>query len=144
MPPVGPPQFAVAPLGRCIDRREPPYVPPLLTPEDFAVPTEFPTIGEHRKDKLHLAVGRAIYQWEFVEHNLGELFATLLGDVVPIGALRVYGLTTGFSARQQMLMGLPKLFFITKRTRNCMTNLKESSRYSATRPQGEETILLTA
>ena len=76
---------------------------PLLTPEDFLAPKAIPQDGDRRKDKIHLAVGRAIHQWEVVEHHLGELFGTLLGSPVPIGALRVYGSTTGFNARQQML-----------------------------------------
>jgi hypothetical protein len=83
---------------------------PLLKPEDFAVPP-FPTIGERRKDKLHLAVGRAIHQWEYFEHHLGDLFSTLLGNPAPWGALRVYGTTTGFSARQQMLIQAAEAFF---------------------------------
>lgn len=76
---------------------------PLLTPEEFFPPATIPKDGDRRKDKIHLAVGRAIHQWEYVEHHLGDLFGTLLGSTVPIGALRVYGSTTGFNARQQML-----------------------------------------
>ncbi|HUE10118.1 MAG TPA: hypothetical protein VMQ54_04240 [Steroidobacteraceae bacterium] len=76
---------------------------PQLTPKDFTAPP-IPKIGDRRKNKIHLAAGRAIHQWEVVEHHLGQLFATLLGTAVPIGALRVYGSTTGYSVRQQMLI----------------------------------------
>jgi hypothetical protein len=86
-------------------------VPLLLTPEDFFAPATLPTIGDRRKDRIHLAVGRAIHQWEYVEHHLGELFGTLLGSTVPIGALRVYGSMTGFNARQQMLFTAANALF---------------------------------
>lgn len=85
--------------------------PPVqLTSEDFAVPP-IPNDGDRRKEKIHLAVGRAIHQWEFIEHHLGDLFATLLGTVVPVGAIRVYGSTMGFNVRQQMLMQAAEAFF---------------------------------
>jgi hypothetical protein len=83
---------------------------PQLAPDDFAAPP-IPKMGDRRKDKIHLAAGRAIHQWEVVEHHLGQLFAILLGTVVPIGALRVYGSTTGFSLRQQMLVQAAKALF---------------------------------
>ena len=83
----------------------------LLTSEDFSPPTTIPESGDRKKDKIHLAVGRAIHQWEYVEHHLGELFGTLLGSVVPVGALRVYGSTTGFNARQQMLSTAADVLF---------------------------------
>lgn len=102
-------------LLRCIDRREILSVPPLLTPEDFFPPAIIPTIGERRKDRIHLAVGRAIHQWEYVEHHLGDLFGTLLGSAVPVGALRVYGGTTGFNARQQMLIHAAEALFHFKK-----------------------------
>jgi hypothetical protein len=86
-------------------------VKPLLTSEDFSPPTTIPEGGDRKKDKIHLAVGRAIHQWEYVEHHLGELFGTLLGSVVPVGALRVYGSTTGFNARQQMLSTAADVLF---------------------------------
>ena len=66
---------------------------PLLTPEDFFPPTAIPEDGDWRKDKIHLAVGRAIHQWEYVELHLGELFSTLLmlcpleGDVLIVTRL---------------------------------------------------------
>jgi hypothetical protein len=46
---------------------------------------------------------------------LGDLFGTLLGSTVPIGALRVYGATTGFSARQQMLIHAAEALFHYKK-----------------------------
>ena len=84
---------------------------PLLTPEDFHAPKAIPEVGDRRKEKIHLAVGCAIHQWEVVEHHLGELFGTLLGSAVPIGALRVYGSTTGFNMRQQMLSTAADVLF---------------------------------
>jgi hypothetical protein len=96
-------------LPHCIDPQEHVFVSP-LTPEDFAVPS-IPEIGDRRKDKIHLAAGRAIHQWEYVEHHLGSLFGILLGTVIPMGALRVYGATTGFSVRQQMLMQAAEALF---------------------------------
>jgi hypothetical protein len=86
-------------------------VKPLLTPEDFYPPKVIPEDGDRKKDKIHLAVGRAIHQWEVVEHHLGELFGTLLGSAVPIGALRVYCSTTGFNTRQQMLFTAANVVF---------------------------------
>jgi hypothetical protein len=86
-------------------------VKPLLTPEDFFPPATIPRDGDRRKDKIHLSVGRAIHQWEYVEHHLGELFSALLGSAVPIGALRVYGSTTGYNARQQMLFTAADVVF---------------------------------
>jgi hypothetical protein len=86
-------------------------VKPLLTPEDFLAPKAIPEDGDRRKDKIHLAVGRVIHQWEVVEHHLGELFGTLLGSPAPLGALRVYGSTTGFNARQQMLFTAANVIF---------------------------------
>jgi hypothetical protein len=81
-----------------------------LRPEDFAVPP-LATEGDRRKDKVHLAAGRAIHQWEYIEHHLAQLFSSLLGTVVPVGAIHVYGSTSGFGARQQMLIVAADAFF---------------------------------
>jgi hypothetical protein len=82
-----------------------------LTIEDFKSLTIIPEVGERRKDKIHLAAGRAIHQWEVVEHYLGALFGDLLGTTIPVGALRAYGAMSGFSARQQMLSQAAEAFF---------------------------------
>jgi hypothetical protein len=84
---------------------------PTLTSEDFRRPKEMPTVGDDRKDKIHLAVGRAIHQWEVIEHHLGSLFAVLLGSAVPIGALRAYGAMTGFAMRRQLLLHAGSVMF---------------------------------
>jgi hypothetical protein len=84
---------------------------PTLTSEDFRRPKEMPRIGDDRKDKIHLAVGRAVHQWEVVEHHLGSLFSALLGSSVPIGALRAYGAMTGFGMRQQILLHAASVMF---------------------------------
>ena len=78
-------------------------MPPKLTPKDFD-PTPIPSIGDRRKDRVHLAAGRAIHQWEVVEHHFGSLFGTLLGASVPVGALRAYGAMSAFNMRQQLLL----------------------------------------
>lgn len=82
----------------------------MLTPEDFKIPP-IPPVGERRKDKIHLAAGRAIHQWEVVEFHLGQLFADLLGTTIPVGALRAYGAMSAFNVRQQMLMHAADAFF---------------------------------
>jgi hypothetical protein len=63
---------------------------PTLTSEDFRRPKEMPRIGDDRKDKIHLAVGRAVHQWEVVEHHLGSLFSAAKrgGDRTPTHGLR--------------------------------------------------------
>lgn len=71
--------------------------------EDFAVPAKL-DCGDVDKDAIHLAVGQALHFWEKTEHFLGELYAAVLGAVVPVGALRAYGSVTAFTARQTMLM----------------------------------------
>jgi hypothetical protein len=73
-----------------------------LTRKDFDVPPE-PFNGDREKDDIHLAVGRALHTWEVVEHYLGTLYSTVLGAVVPVGALRAYGSISAFNVRQNML-----------------------------------------
>ncbi len=70
--------------------------------KDFAIPPIPPT-GDRRKDKIHLAAGRAAHQWEVVEHHLGGIFSILLGTKVPIAALRAYGTVNSFQNRKAML-----------------------------------------
>jgi hypothetical protein len=98
-------------LARHIDPREFFSVFPTLTSEDFRRPKEKRTNGDDRKDKIHLAVGRAIHHWEVVEHHLGGLFQSLLGTSVPMGAMRAYGAMTGFAMRQQMLLHASSVMF---------------------------------
>jgi hypothetical protein len=70
--------------------------------KDFAIPPIPPT-GDRRKDKIHLAAGRAAHQWEIVEHHLGGIFSIILGTKVPIAALRAYGTVNSFQNRKTML-----------------------------------------
>ena len=55
-------------------------------------------------DAIHLAVGQALSRWEKAEHFLGELYAAVVGAVVPVGALRAYGSVSAFNNRQTVLI----------------------------------------
>lgn len=70
--------------------------------DDFAIPPKADR-GDVDRDAIHLAVGQALHHWEKVEHFFGELYAAVLGAVVPVGALRAYGSVSAFSNRQTML-----------------------------------------
>lgn len=70
--------------------------------EDFSVPPKSDR-GDVDRDAIHLAVGQSLHHWEKVEHFFGELYAAVLGAVVPVGALRAYGSVSAFSNRQTML-----------------------------------------
>lgn len=70
--------------------------------EDFSIPPKSDR-GDVDRDAIHLAVGQALHHWEKVEHFFGELYAAVLGAVVPVGALRAYGSVSAFSNRLTML-----------------------------------------
>lgn len=71
--------------------------------EDFSIPPK-PDRGDVDRDAIHLAAGQALNNWEKVEYFFGELYAAVLGAVVPVGALRAFGSVSAFSNRQTMLM----------------------------------------
>jgi hypothetical protein len=67
-------------------------------------------LGEPTKDTLHLAVGRALNEWELVESQLALIFAHLV-ESKSAGARRAYGMLIAGRARREALEAVAKEFF---------------------------------
>jgi hypothetical protein len=63
--------------------------------EEFSIPPKSDR-GDVDRDAIHLAAGQALNNWERVEYFFGELYAAVLGAVVPVGALRAFGSVSAF------------------------------------------------
>jgi hypothetical protein len=72
-----------------------------------------PSFGDVDKEVLFAAVGRALSQWEYFEGYLGELYSFLISShLQTTPAMRVYGSSTSFANRLDMIRTAATTYFI--------------------------------
>lgn len=85
-----------------------------MTLANWSTPTkELPSEkyrGETDKDRIHLAVGRALNEWETLESSLALIFGHLV-EARSAAAQRAYGTLTAGSLRQKALEAAATVFF---------------------------------
>lgn len=73
----------------------------------------FPKHGESDPDKVYVAVGRALSEWERFETYLGLLFAKIVSEQnIDLPAQRAYAAVRTFEARSAMLKTASAAFFL--------------------------------
>lgn len=85
-----------------------------MNPNDpWAIPP-LPDQGDVDEDDLHIAVGRALSQWEYFEGWLGLLFGYFINPLEQSEAgARAYGKIVSFSARRDALSAAADVYFQT-------------------------------
>lgn len=73
--------------------------------------------GDESPDQLYTAVGKALSNWEQIENQLANLFATLVGAKIkanPAPAVRAYGTIVSFKSRSAMLDAAARAYFYSR------------------------------
>jgi len=82
-------------------------------PKDPWCRPDWPTKGDHRPQKIWLAVGFALSEWEQLEGILGSIFGILVeGPVDNPAASQAYGAVRTFEGRKAMLLAAARVFFL--------------------------------
>jgi hypothetical protein len=87
----------------------PPPTPKQVNPWD--VPLHLPFEGDMDENAIYLSVGKALSQWERLEHQMSNIFAAVVSKSADNPARWAYGAVMASGTRADMLKGAAYIYF---------------------------------